>query len=151
MTEAIAGFSLYLFGIAFAPIYTPHLSEKYGRTPVYMAALPLWMLFVLGTGLAQNFTTVAVCRFLAGAAGGPALVLIEGTFADVWSAAVTGRYYAVLTGASYVGAACGEPPHLLPYPLTCLSLPLLPTKSRTFTYKLSCTRTLNRRLRIRLH
>jgi MFS transporter, DHA1 family, multidrug resistance protein len=108
MTEAIAGFSLYLFGIAFAPIHTPHLSEKYGRVPVYMVCLPLWMLFVLGTGLAQNFATVAVCRFLAGATGGPALVLIEGTFADVWSVEVTGRYYAVLTAASYFGAACGE-------------------------------------------
>jgi MFS transporter, DHA1 family, multidrug resistance protein len=67
MTEAITGFSLYFFGIAFAPIYPPHLSEKHSRTPVYMVALPVWMLFVLGTGFAQNFTTVAVCRFLAGA------------------------------------------------------------------------------------
>jgi len=66
------------------------------------------MLFVLGTGLAQNFATVAICRFLAGAVGGASLVLIEGTFADVWSASVTGRYYAVLTLASYFGAACGK-------------------------------------------
>lgn len=107
MTKAIAGFSLYLFGIFFCPIYVPHLSERYGRVPVYMVSLPTWMLFVLGTGLAQNFATVAVCRFLAGATGGPALVLIEGTFADLWSVGVTGRYYAVLTLASYLGAACG--------------------------------------------
>jgi MFS transporter, DHA1 family, multidrug resistance protein len=74
-----------------------------------MVALPVWMLFVLGTGLTQNFATVAVCRFLVGASSGPALVLIEGTFADVWSVEVTGRYSAALTGASYVGTACGEP------------------------------------------
>lgn len=107
MEKAIAGFSLYLFGIAFAPIYTPHLSERYGRVPVYMVSLPLWMLSVLGTGLAQNFETVAVCRFFAGLVGGPCLVLIEGTFADVWAVRVTGTYYAFLTMASYVGAACG--------------------------------------------
>jgi MFS family permease len=107
MLEAIAGFSLYLFGIAFAPIYTPHLSERYGRSPVYMVALPMWMLFVLGTGFAQNFATVAICRFFAGLVGGPCLVLIEGTFADVWSASLTGTYYSFLTLASYVGAACG--------------------------------------------
>lgn len=81
------------------------------------------MLFVLGTGLAQNFATVAACRFLAGATGGPALVLIEGTFADVWSVEVTGTYYAVLTGASYVGAACGEPFTSLQPSFPPLSLP----------------------------
>jgi MFS transporter, DHA1 family, multidrug resistance protein len=108
MLEAIAGFSFYLFGIAFAPIYTPHLSEKYGRTPVYLATLPIWMLFVLGTSYSETFCGVAVCRFFAGAIGGPSLVLIEGTFADIWSARRTGTYYAFLTLASYLGAACGK-------------------------------------------
>ena len=35
------------------------------------------------------------------------LVLIEGTFADVWSADVTVSYYAVLTLSPFVGTACG--------------------------------------------
>lgn len=48
-----------------------------------------------------------MCRFFAGLFGGPALVLIEGTFADVWSADVTVTYYAILTLASFIGTACG--------------------------------------------
>ena len=48
-----------------------------------------------------------MCRFFAGLFGGPTLVLIEGTFADVWSADVTVTYYAVLTLASFIGTACG--------------------------------------------
>ena len=111
-TKAIAPFSLYLFGIAFAPIHTPHLSERYGRVPVYLVCLPVWMLFILGAGLAKNYATLAVCRFFAGFAGGPCLVLIEGTFADVWAVEVTLTYYSGLTLASYVGAACGEYFHL---------------------------------------
>lgn len=39
--------------------------------------------------------------------GGPCLVLIEGTFADVWAEEVTGTYYAVLAMAAYVGAGAG--------------------------------------------
>jgi MFS family permease len=50
---------------------------------------------------------MAICRFLAGFAGGPCLVLIEGTFADIWSAETTNTYYAFLGTAAYIGAACG--------------------------------------------
>ena len=46
-------------------------------------------------------------RFFAVFFGGPTLVLIEGTFADVWSADVTVSYYSVLTLASFIGTACG--------------------------------------------
>lgn len=48
MQVAILGFSLYLLGIAFAPIITPHLSERYGRQAVYLVALPIFAFFILG-------------------------------------------------------------------------------------------------------
>lgn len=113
-TVATLGLSLYLLGIAFAPVTTPHLSEAFGRSIVYLISLPLFSVFILGAGLSQNFASLAVCRFFAGFFGGPCLVLIEGTFADVWPASTTGTYYAVLSLASYVGAAAGMslPPYL---------------------------------------
>ena len=107
MTTAILGFSLYLWGIAFAPIITPHLTEAFGRSKVYLVSLPICSLFVLGAGASQTLTSLAVCRFFAGFTGGPCLVLIEGTFADVWSADATVTYYSFLSLASYIGAACG--------------------------------------------
>ena len=107
MTTAILGMSLYLFGISFAPIITPHLSEAFGRSPVYFTSIPIFSLFILGAGLSDTFAGVAICRFLAGFSGGPCLVLIEGTFADVWGAEVTGTYYSVLGLSSYLGAAFG--------------------------------------------
>ena len=107
MTAAILGLSLYLFGISFAPIITPHLSEAFGRAPVYFASIPIFSLFILGAGLSDTFAGIAICRFFAGFAGGPCLVLIEGTFADVWGAKVTGTYYSILGLSSYLGAAFG--------------------------------------------
>lgn len=107
MTQAILGMSLYLFGVAFAPVWTPHVTEKLGRSLVYICSLIICGFFLLGAGFSKSFAAVAVCRFLAGFAGGPCLVLIEGTFADIWNAETTNTYYAFLGTAAYVGAASG--------------------------------------------
>ena len=114
MTVAILGFSLNLAGIAFAPILTPHLTERVGRSAVYLISLPIFMLFILGASRSQSFASLAVCRFFAGFFGGPSLVLIEGTFADCWSAELTNTYYSVLALSPYIGTACG----ILPFPMT---------------------------------
>ncbi|KAF4976577.1 hypothetical protein FZEAL_6777 [Fusarium zealandicum] len=107
MHTALLGYTIPFFGVAFAPLYTPHLSERYGRRPVYLASLPLFSLCVVVIGLATNISTLLAFRFLAGFFGGPCLVLIEGTFADVWPAHKTVTYYSFLTLASYLGAAFG--------------------------------------------
>ncbi|KAI5460431.1 major facilitator superfamily domain-containing protein [Mariannaea sp. PMI_226] len=107
MHTALLGFTLPFFGVFFAPIYTPHLAERYGRRPIYLASLPLFSLCVVVIGLASNISTLLAFRFLAGLFGGPCLVLIEGTFADVWPAEKTVTYYSFLTAASYLGAAFG--------------------------------------------
>lgn len=105
---ALLGFAMPFYGVFFAPIYTPHLSERYGRRPIYFTSFPLFALCVVVIGLASNISTLLAFRFLAGLFGGPCLVLIEGTFADVWSAHKTVTYYSFLTLASYSGAALGR-------------------------------------------
>lgn len=107
MTVSILGLSLNLLGIAFAPIITPHITERLGRSPVYLASLPLFSLFILGASRSHSYSSLAVCRFFAGFFGGPCLVLIEGTFADCWRGHATVTYYSVLSLSSYIGAACG--------------------------------------------
>ncbi|KAI1319313.1 MFS general substrate transporter [Xylariaceae sp. FL0255] len=101
------GYTLPFFGVFFAPIYTPHLSERFGRRPIYLASFPLYLLAVVVIGFAPNISTLLAFRFFAGLFGGPCLVLIEGTFADIWSAERTVTYYSLLTLASYWGAAFG--------------------------------------------
>lgn len=107
MKTSIVGFSLYLFGIAFSPIHTPHFSERFGRRPVYFVSIAIFSLFLLGGAVSRTWTSLTVTRFFAGLTGGPCLVLIEGTFADVWSADATVTYYIFLTLSSFFGAASG--------------------------------------------
>ncbi|KAF1990291.1 MFS multidrug transporter-like protein [Aulographum hederae CBS 113979] len=104
---AVLGLALYLFGVFFAPIITPHLSESFGRSLVYLISLPISSLFIIGVGFSNTFASLAVCRFFAGLFAGPSVVLIEGTFADIWSAETTNTYYSFLGFAQYLGAACG--------------------------------------------
>lgn len=104
---AVLPFAIFLWGVAFAPIYTPHLAERLGRSVIYFTSVLLFSIFTLGVGYSQNFASIVVLRFFAGLVGGPCLVLIEGTFADIWDANQTNTYYAVLGTASYIGAACG--------------------------------------------
>lgn len=103
----ISGFSVYLFGIVFAPIFTPHVAERTGRSIMYLTCVPLCGIFLLSAGFVQTFAGVAILRFLAGLTGGPCLVLIEGTFADIWSAKTTNTYYAFQGTAQFVGTGLG--------------------------------------------
>ena len=119
-----AAFSIYLFGIAFAPIYSPHLAERIGRTIPYFVLVTLNALFNIGVGFSHSVASVLVCRFFAGFFGGPCLVLLEGknfysqfstdqlthtgTYADMWSARTTNSYYAVQGCASFFGAGLGQ-------------------------------------------
>ena len=125
MTVSILPFSLFIWGIAIAPIWIVHVSEKVGRRPGYLTIVPLFALFTLGACLSNSFASLAVCRFFAGFFGGPVLVLIEGTYADVWSVNATVTYYATLTLASFIGAAAGKfryTPAILP----CVPRQLIP-------------------------
>ena len=103
----ISGYSVYLFGIVFAPIFTPHVAERYGRSIMYLVCLSLCGIFSLGAGFSQTFAGVAILRFLAGLSGGPCIVLAEGTFADIWSARTTNTYYAFQGTAQFMGAGLG--------------------------------------------
>lgn len=107
MPVVTLGFSLYIFGIFFAPIHTPHWSERFGRKPVYLVSLFLCMLFTFGASRSKTWSALAATRFFAGLFGGPCLVLIDGTFADVWSAGATNTYYSFLAAAANVGAGLG--------------------------------------------
>ena len=108
MAVAILGMSLYLFGVFFAPIHTPHWSERYGRKPVYLITIFISILFLIGASRSMTWTSLAVCRFFAGFFGGPSLVLIEGTFADIWSGETTNTYYSFLAASANIGAGLGK-------------------------------------------
>ncbi|WEW59115.1 hypothetical protein PRK78_004584 [Emydomyces testavorans] len=65
-TESLLGLSLFLWTQGLGAIITAPISEYYGRRIVYLSTVPIFGLFILGAGLAQNFPTLIVCRCLGG-------------------------------------------------------------------------------------
>jgi len=103
-----AGLSLYILGYSFGESYqvkggscerrTESLSlipgpmlfsplqelPKYGRNPVYLTTLFIYILFVIATAVASNIQTILVARFFAGFFGSPVLATGAASIADVF-------------------------------------------------------------------
>lgn len=62
-TEGIAGMTTYLMGIAVGSVILAPLSEMYGRRPIYIVAMALFVVFVIPCALANNIATILAARF----------------------------------------------------------------------------------------
>lgn len=63
-TTATAGLSMFVFGYAFGPMFICPMQEitKLGRVWGYILSLAIFVLFSLGTALAQNIETILITR-----------------------------------------------------------------------------------------
>lgn len=82
---ALLPFSLFLLGLSLGPLIAGPASERFGRKPVYLIALPLFAAFTIGAGFSQTVAQLTVLRFLAGLFSSPGLSIGTGSLADVWS------------------------------------------------------------------
>lgn len=57
------GMTTYMTGLATGPLALAPMSELYGRRPVYLISLCLFLVFLLPACLAKNFATILVVRF----------------------------------------------------------------------------------------
>ncbi|MCJ1403121.1 hypothetical protein MMC11_006344 [Xylographa trunciseda] len=107
-TVAILGISLYSEGIGFGPMIGAPISEAFGRKAVYLITMPISILFMMGSGLAQNTRTLLVCRFLSSTFGAPAVAVGAGTISDIWELQHGGGLATVLfILAPFVGSSLG--------------------------------------------
>ncbi|RPA78651.1 MFS general substrate transporter [Ascobolus immersus RN42] len=107
MTVALLGISMYVIGLGLGPMMGAPLSEVFGRKMVYFVNLPIFLLFTMGAGLAQNIETLVICRMFAGLFGGPALAISAGSFVDVWDMKTSGLAVSVQAIATFMGPALG--------------------------------------------
>jgi MFS family permease len=107
ITTALLGLSMYVIGLGLGPMFSAPLSEVFGRKMVYFINLPIFLLFTLGTGLAQNIQTLIICRAFAGIFGGPALAVSAGSFVDIWDLKTSGSAVTVQAFATFMGPALG--------------------------------------------
>ena len=92
---------------SFGPMIAAPISEDYGRKPVYLLSIPIFSAFVLGAGLSRTFISLVVCRFIAGAFGGSALVVGFGMLADVWDASELPIALSIFNTVPFCGPAAG--------------------------------------------
>lgn len=81
-TVGLLPLSSYSLGLAFGPMISSPLSETFGRKFVYLLTLPLFDIFMLGTGFTQNIASLIICRFLAGLFAAPGVSVAAATISD---------------------------------------------------------------------
>ena len=74
-TLSVLPVSLFVLGLGVGPFVLAPISEMKGRQPVYVVTSLVFIFFNIGTAFSQDFITLNVLRFMAGAAGsaGPSL------------------------------------------------------------------------------
>lgn len=60
----LLGISFYLVGLALGALFMAPLSETFGRRPMYIMGLSVFLILIPVTALAQSITTIIVARFL---------------------------------------------------------------------------------------
>jgi hypothetical protein len=62
-TMTTLGLTTYLLGLAAGSLIVAPMSELYGRQPVYMLCLVIWLILIIPCALATSLTEILVVRF----------------------------------------------------------------------------------------
>ena len=84
-TVATLGLSFFIAGLGWGPMVMSPLSEFYGRRPIYLVSLPLFVIFLVPCAAAHNIQTMLVARLLDGLAGAAFTSVAGATVGDMYS------------------------------------------------------------------
>lgn len=104
---SILPLALYNLGLAAGPLIGSPLSETYGRKVVVLVTTPIFALFTLGAGFSDNFASLVICRFLAGAFAAPAVGNAAATITDYTAGRYRGISMAFYFSIPTFGASLG--------------------------------------------
>lgn len=102
--------SLYLAGFALAQLIYGPLSDRYGRKPVMIAGLLIFILASIGCACAESIETLMACRFLQAIGGCAGPVLGRAAIRDIYPPRQAARMLALL--ASLIALAPALAPTL---------------------------------------
>ncbi|KAF7197768.1 putative efflux pump kojT [Pseudocercospora fuligena] len=98
---------LFLIGFGCGALFAGPISETVGRNPVYIVTLAIYMLFIMGCGLAPNIQTQLVLRFFAGLFGSTPLTCAGGSISDMWNPLERVYAFPVFANAAFTGPLLG--------------------------------------------
>jgi multidrug resistance protein len=87
-------------------VFAP-LSEILGRRIIYATTLLIATIFIIPCAVADNISTLLVCRAIDGVAFSAPMVLVGGTLADLWRNEERGVPMAAFSAAPFIGPAIG--------------------------------------------
>ncbi|BGP46833.1 hypothetical protein JCM10450v2_002683 [Rhodotorula kratochvilovae] len=102
---ATSGLTLFVAAYGIGPMLLSPMQEvpAWGRNPVYISGLFLFVLFQVPEIVGKDLATVLVFRFLSGFVGSPALATGGASMADIYPP----QHLAIAIGAWSIGAVCG--------------------------------------------
>ncbi|PYH89981.1 MFS general substrate transporter [Aspergillus ellipticus CBS 707.79] len=104
---ATLGLSFYIAGLGWGPLVMSPLSEFYGRRPIYLVSLPLFVIFLIPCAVARNIQTMLVARLLDGLAGAAFTSVAGATVGDMYSKSTLHFPMLVYTASPFTGASLG--------------------------------------------
>lgn len=87
--ETILPATTFLIGFVLGPLVFAPLSEQYGRRPILISTLCLYIIFTMACALAPNWAAFLVFRLLSGTFASPPMSVTGGSIADVFDEKVS--------------------------------------------------------------
>ena len=102
--SASAG-TFYLLGAISGALVFGYLTDRYGRKKLFTVTLGIYLVFTVASGLAWDYPSFAVFRFLAGSGIGGEYAAINSAIDELIPARVRGRVALAINGSWWVGTA----------------------------------------------
>lgn len=99
--------SAYLVGAVLGALLFGHLTDRYGRKPLFMVTVGVYLVATLATGLSWDFWSFALFRALTGAGIGGEYSAINSAVQEFVPARLRGRTDLFVNGSYWIGAAIG--------------------------------------------
>ncbi|KAJ2917092.1 hypothetical protein MD484_g3304, partial [Candolleomyces efflorescens] len=106
-TQAVVGLSTYVLAFAITPLFTSAFSEEFGRQPLYVVSVVVFLLMHVMIALAPNIAVIAVARIIQGAVGSTGSTMVAGTIADIWEPKQRGLPMALYSILAFGGNGVG--------------------------------------------
>jgi MFS family permease len=98
---------LFLVGFGCSGPFAGPMSETFGRNPVYICTLSLFMVFIMASGLAPNIGAQLIFRFLAGFFASTPFTTAGGSLSDIWSPLERVYTFPIFAVAGFIGPVLG--------------------------------------------